>query len=132
MDGAARFSQRDALATVLITVINILAGFLIGVFQLNIPFQDALKTSTVLTVCDGLVTVIPPLLVSVADGLVVTRASSDKTTGVDLTRQLLKKRPLCIASGVTFLLAPFLPRVVVCAPAEIPPGISVQSVGVIR
>jgi len=83
-------------------------------------------------VCDGLVTVIPPLLVSVADGLVVTRASSDKTTGVDLNPQLLKKRPLCIASGVTFLLAPFLPRVVVCAPAEIPPGISVQSVGVIR
>jgi flagellar biosynthesis protein FlhA len=107
MDGAARFSQRDALATVLITAINILAGFLIGVFQLNIPFQDALKTYTILTVGDGLVTMIPSLLVSVAGGLVVTRASSDKSIGVDLARQLSKKWPLRIASGVMFLLAAF-------------------------
>ena len=107
MDGAARFSQRDALATVLITAVNILAGFLIGVFQLNIPFQDALKTYTILTVGDGLVTMIPSLLVSVAGGLVVTRASSDKTIGVDLARQLSKKWPLRIASGVMFLLAAF-------------------------
>jgi flagellar biosynthesis protein FlhA len=113
MDGAARFSQRDALATILITAINILAGFLIGVFQLNIPFQDALKTYTILTVGDGLVTMIPSLLVSVAGGLVVTRASSDKTVGSDLTRQLFsKKYPLRIASGVMFLLAliPGLPK----------------------
>src|SRR5271169_5264318 len=94
MDGAARFSQRDALATILITAINILAGFLIGVFQLNIPFAEALKTYTVLTVGDGLVTMIPSLLVSMAGGLVVTRASSDKSIGVDLARQLSKKWPL--------------------------------------
>ena len=113
MDGAARFSQRDALATILITAINILAGFLIGVFQLNIPFQDALKTYTILTVGDGLVTMIPSLLVSVAGGLVVTRASSDKTVGADLTRQLFSKKwPLRIASGVMLLLAliPGLPK----------------------
>jgi flagellar biosynthesis protein FlhA len=107
MDGAARFSQRDALATVLITAINILAGFLIGVFQLNIQVVDALKTYTILTVGDGLVTMIPSLLVSVAGGLVVTRASSDKTIGVELGRQLSKKWPLRIASGVMFLLAAF-------------------------
>src|ERR1700730_2147350 len=53
MDGAARFSQRDALATILITAINIIAGFLIGVFQMNIPFDQALKTYTILTVGDG-------------------------------------------------------------------------------
>jgi flagellar biosynthesis protein FlhA len=113
MDGAARFSQRDALATILITAINILAGFLIGVFQLDIPFQDALKTYTILTVGDGLVTMIPSLLVSVAGGLVVTRASSDKTVGVDLVRQLFSKKwPLRIASGVMFILAliPGLPK----------------------
>src|SRR6202043_1554654 len=99
MDGAARFSQRDALATILITAINIVAGFLIGVFQLNIPFQDALKTYTILTVGDGLVTMIPSLLVSVAGGLVVTRASSDKTVGVELVRQLFSKKwPLRIAA----------------------------------
>src|SRR5580700_2714449 len=77
MDGAARFSQRDALATILITAINIVAGFLIGVFQLNIPLEQALKTYTILTVGDGLVTMIPSLLVSVAGGIVVTRTSSD-------------------------------------------------------
>jgi flagellar biosynthesis protein FlhA len=113
MDGAARFSQRDALATILITAINILAGFLIGVFQLNIPFQDALKTYTILTVGDGLVTMIPSLLVSVAGGLVVTRASSDKTVGVELVRQLFSKKwPLRIAAGAMFLLAliPGLPK----------------------
>ncbi len=77
MDGAARFSQRDALATILITAINIVAGFLIGVFQLNIPFDQALKTYTILTVGDGLVTMIPSLLVSVAGGMVVTHIDSN-------------------------------------------------------
>ncbi len=64
MDGAARFNQRDSLATILITAINIVAGFLIGVFQLEFPFREALKTYTILTVGDGLVTLIPSLLVS--------------------------------------------------------------------
>src|SRR5215475_1820278 len=64
MDGAARFNQRDSLATILITAINIIAGFLIGIFQLGIPFKQALQTYTILTVGDGLVTMIPSLLVS--------------------------------------------------------------------
>jgi len=106
MDGAARFSQRDALATILITAINIVAGFLIGVFQQGIPFQEALKTYTVLTVGDGLVTIIPSLLVSVAGGMIVTRASSDSTLGVDLGQQLLRSRlPLWITAGVMAGLA---------------------------
>jgi flagellar biosynthesis protein FlhA len=113
MDGAARFSQRDALATILITAINIVAGFLIGVFQLHIPFDQALKTYTILTVGDGLVTMVPSLLVSVAGGLVVTRASSDATVGTEMGRQLLtKKRPLQIAAGAMFILGliPGLPK----------------------
>ena len=57
MDGAARFSQRDSLATILIMAINIIAGFLIGVFQQGVPFQEALRTYTILTVGDGLVTI---------------------------------------------------------------------------
>src|ERR1700689_4432010 len=97
MDGAARFSQRDALATILITAINIVAGFLIGVFQLPIPFDQALKTYTVLTVGDGLVTMIPSLLVSVAGGMVVTRTSTDASIGSEFGTQLLtKKGPLRI------------------------------------
>jgi len=113
MDGAARFNQRDAIATILITAINIIAGFLIGVFQLDIPFHEALKTYTVLTVGDGLVTMIPSLLVSMAGGIVVTRASSDATLSVDVGRQVLsRRRPLLIASGVMLALAaiPGLPK----------------------
>ena len=112
MDGAARFNQRDAIATILITAINIIAGFLIGVFQLDIPFREALKTYTVLTVGDGLVTMIPSLLVSMAGGMVVTRASSDSTLSSDVGRQLLARRPLMIASGVMLALAaiPGLPK----------------------
>jgi flagellar biosynthesis protein FlhA len=112
MDGAARFNQRDAIATILITAINIIAGFLIGVFQLNIPFREALKTYTVLTVGDGLVTMIPSLLVSMAGGMVVTRATSDSTLSVDVGRQVLSRRPLLIATGVMLTLAaiPGLPK----------------------
>src|SRR5689334_7416375 len=113
MDGAARFSQRDSIATILITAINIIAGFLIGVLQQGVPFQEALKTYTVLTVGDGLVTMIPSLLVSVAGGMVVTRASSDRSLSTDLGAQLFNSsRPLWIASGVmtTLALIPGLPK----------------------
>jgi flagellar biosynthesis protein FlhA len=114
MDGAARFSQRDALATVLITAINIIAGFLIGVFYHGVQLSEALKTYTILTVGDGLVTMIPSLLVSVAGAMVATRASSESSLGVDLTRQLLpRSHPLWIVSGVmgTLGLIPGLPKV---------------------
>src|SRR6202140_4441945 len=113
MDGAARFSQRDSLATILVTAINIIAGFLIGVFQLNIPLAEAARTYTVLTVGDGLVTMIPSLLVSVAGGIVVTRTSSEVTVGVEFGRQLFSRRgPLRIAAGVMLLLGliPGLPK----------------------
>jgi len=113
MDGAARFNQRDALATILITAINIIAGFLIGVFQLDIPFREALKTYTVLTVGDGLVTMIPSLLVSMAGGMVLTRASSPTSLASDLSSQVFgRRRPLWIAAGVMLALAaiPGLPK----------------------
>jgi flagellar biosynthesis protein FlhA len=114
MDGAARFNQRDSLATILITAINIVAGFLIGVFQQGIPFQEALKTYTILTVGDGLVTMIPSLLVSVAGGLVITRASSEASLGSDVGKQLFgKKRPLWLAGAAVIALAliPGLPKI---------------------
>ena len=113
MDGAARFSQRDSLATILILVINIVAGFLIGVFQHGLPFQQALKTYTILTVGNGLVSIIPSLLVSVAGGIVVTRAGSDHSLGFDIQKQMLAtSRPLWIVSGVLFALAliPGMPK----------------------
>jgi flagellar biosynthesis protein FlhA len=112
MDGAARFNQRDALATILITAVNIIAGFLIGVFQLDIPFREALRTYTVLTVGDGLVTMIPSLLVSMAGGMVLTRASSGTSLSSDLGQQLLTRRPLMLAGLVMLALAaiPGLPK----------------------
>ena len=76
MDGAAKFNQRDSLATVLLTVINIVAGLAIGVFQQGTDLMTAVKTYTILTVGDGLVTMIPSLLVTIAGGMVLTRASS--------------------------------------------------------
>src|SRR5271166_3485860 len=114
MDGAARFSQRDSMATILIMAINIVAGFLIGVFQQGVPFQQALKTYTILTVGDGLVVIIPSLLVSVAGGIVVTRAASDHSLGSDIGAQMFRTaRPLWIVSGCLLSLAliPGMPKI---------------------
>jgi flagellar biosynthesis protein FlhA len=113
MDGAARFSQRDSLATILIMAINIIAGFLIGVFQQGIPFEEALKTYTILTVGDGLVSILPSLLVSIAGGIVVTRAASKDSLGVNVRKQLLSSpRLLWIGGGVLAALGliPGLPK----------------------
>jgi flagellar biosynthesis protein FlhA len=113
MDGAARFSQRDSLATILVVAINIIAGFLIGVFQQGVPFQEALKTYTILTVGDGLVSILPSLLVSVAAGIVVTRAASKESLGININKQLFSSpRLLWIAAGALTAmgLIPGLPK----------------------
>jgi flagellar biosynthesis protein FlhA len=113
MDGASRFTQRDAVASIIITSINILAGFLIGVLQHGMDLQRALQTYTVLTIGDGLVTVIPALMISVSGGLIVTRASSDTKLGSDVQRQIFSNsQPLLLASGVLVAMAAFpgLPR----------------------
>ena len=108
MDGASRFTQRDAVASVLITAINIIAGFLIGVLQHGMELKRALETYTVLTIGDGLVTVIPALMVSISGGLIVTRASSDARLSADLQKQILSDpQPLFLASGVLTLMAFF-------------------------
>lgn len=113
MDGAARFNQRDSMATILITAINIIAGLLIGVLQQGADLSTAVKTYTILTVGDGLVTMIPSLLVSIAGGIVLTRASSSGSLDNELGTQLLRGRnTLWIACGVLLALAliPGLPK----------------------
>jgi flagellar biosynthesis protein FlhA len=108
MDGASRFTQRDAVASILITSINIIAGFLIGVFQHGMDFQHALATYTVLTIGDGLVTVIPALMVSVSGALIVTRASSDNQLGSEVRKQIFSNpQPLMLSGGVLVALAAF-------------------------
>ncbi len=108
MDGASRFTQRDAVASIIITFINIAAGFLIGVLQHGMDIRKALETYTVLTIGDGLVTVIPALMISVSGGLVVTRASSDGRLAHDLRRQVFgEPQPLLLAAGVLLALSGF-------------------------
>ncbi|MBV9680130.1 MAG: FHIPEP family type III secretion protein, partial [Acidobacteriaceae bacterium] len=108
MDGASRFTQRDAIASILITAINIIAGFLIGVLQHGMELKRALQTYTVLTIGDGLVTVVPALMISVSGGLIVTRATSESRVSEDFRKQLFgKAEPLLLASGVLVALAAF-------------------------
>lgn len=114
MDGATRFTQRDAVASLLITGINIIAGFLIGVLQHGMEMREALATYTVLTIGDGLVTVIPALMISISGGLIVTRAGSDMQMGEDFERQLFgDPQPLWLTAGVLLALGvmPGLPKV---------------------
>ncbi|MGH9632565.1 MAG: flagellar biosynthesis protein FlhA, partial [Bryobacteraceae bacterium] len=108
MDGASRFTQRDAIASILITGINIIAGFLIGVLQHGMDLRHALETYTVLTIGDGLVTVIPALMISVSGGLIVTRATSENRLGTEFQKQLFgSSQPLLLSSGVLIALAAF-------------------------
>src|SRR5579883_677902 len=108
MDGASRFTQRDAVASILITAINIVAGFLIGVFQNGMDLTRAFSTYTVLTIGDGLVTVIPALMVSVSGGMIVTRASSEERLGAGVRRQVFSNpQPLLLGGGVLIAMAAF-------------------------
>ncbi|HUB32783.1 MAG TPA: flagellar biosynthesis protein FlhA [Bryobacteraceae bacterium] len=113
MDGASRFTQRDAVAAILITGINIVAGFLIGVLQHGMDLGRALETYTVLTIGDGLVTVIPALMISVSGGLIVTRAASEAKLGTEFQRQIFGQwQPLLLAAGVLCAMAllPGMPK----------------------
>ena len=101
MDGAIRFTQRDAMASMLITLINIIGGLFIGVFQYNMPVVTALTMFTVLTIGDGLVTAIPSLLISIAGGLVTTHAASDVSMGQGITTQLFSNpKPVYFGAGI--------------------------------
>src|SRR5580698_2360659 len=113
MDGAARFNQRDSLATILITAINIIARLLIGTLQQGVELGEAARTYTVLTVGDGLVTIIPSLLVSIAGGITLTRANSATLLGGEIRQQLLSRpATLYMASAVSALmcLIPGMPK----------------------
>ncbi len=114
MDGAVRFTQRDAIAAIIIVVINIVGGLAIGVFQKGLNPGDAAKTYTVLTVGDGLITALPALLVAVAGGVITTRAAQQQALGEAVIGQLLiSPRPLKIAAGTLLALGlvPGLPKV---------------------
>ena len=113
MDGASKFVRGDAIAGIIITLINIVGGLIIGVLQQSMSISAAARNYTLLTVGDGLVTQIPALIVSTAAGIVVTRASSRSDLGSSLSRQLLlHPRAIGIVAAILFLLAliPGLPK----------------------
>jgi flagellar biosynthesis protein FlhA len=114
MDGASKFVRGDAVAGLIITVVNIVGGLTIGVLQQGLGLGRALETYTILTVGDGLVTQLPALLLSTASGIVVTRAAAESDLSKDLLDQLTQRpRALRMAGGIlaSFALVPGLPAV---------------------
>lgn len=121
MDGASKFVKGDAIASIVITVINILGGFAIGVGQRGMTLADAATRYTLLSVGDGLVSQIPALLISTATGIIITRAASEANMGADVTGQLMSEpKVLFVAGGVLFGLGlvpglPMLPFAVLAS-----------------
>ena len=114
MDGALKFVRGDAVAGIMITIVNIVAGFTIGVFQQGMPMADAASVYMILTIGDGLVAQLPTLLISTASGLIVTRTAGSANLGKDLVDQLfVSPRAMGIASGFLLFMAlvPGMPTV---------------------
>jgi len=113
MDGATKFVKGDAIAGIVIILINIVGGLAIGIVQLGMPWSEALRTFTLLTVGDGIVTQIPSLVIAVATGIIITRAASDGQLGAEIPRQILSQpRALAVvgAALVGILLLPGFPK----------------------
>ena len=110
MDGATKFVKGDAIASMVMVIINLLFGIIIGVVQMGLPFAEAATHFSKLTVGDGIVSQIPALLISTATGIVVTRASSKGSLGQDITGQLFAQAKLLyVAGGTIILLGLFTP-----------------------
>ncbi|MGF7125858.1 flagellar biosynthesis protein FlhA [Natronobacillus azotifigens] len=109
MDGASKFVKGDAIAGIIIVLINIIFGLIIGMMQENMSFQQAISTYMQLTVGDGLVSQIPALLIATATGIVVTRTASEGNLSSDVTGQLLQYPHLLYIAGGTILLFGFTP-----------------------
>lgn len=104
MDGATKFVKGDAIAGIIIVIINLLFGIIIGVVQFGLPFGEAAVKFSTLTVGDGLVSQIPALLISTATGIVVTRAASKGNLGGDITGQLFNQPKLLYVAAATITL----------------------------
>ncbi|WP_372652479.1 flagellar biosynthesis protein FlhA [Halobacteriovorax sp.] len=113
MDGASKFVRGDAIAGILITFINVLAGIAIGVMQYDLSAGDAAEVFTLLTVGDGLISQIPALVISTAAGIIITRNTSEDSLGSQITNQFkVHPKAIYIASGTLFVFAviPGLPK----------------------
>ncbi|HEV2997967.1 MAG TPA: flagellar biosynthesis protein FlhA, partial [Solirubrobacteraceae bacterium] len=113
MDGASKFVKGDAMAAVIITAINLIGGIVVGVMQHHLGFSEAVQQFSLLTIGDGLAAQIPALLIAVASGIIVTRATSERDLGSDIAEQILnQRRAPMVAAGVIglFALVPGLPK----------------------
>jgi flagellar biosynthesis protein FlhA len=113
MDGASKFVKGDAIAGIIIVLINIVAGWTIGVLQMGMSWDDALQRFTLLTIGDGIATQLPALVISVATGIIVTRSSADRELGTEVVKQLssVPRIPLIVAGVLSvLLLLPGMPK----------------------
>ncbi|HMJ03471.1 MAG TPA: flagellar biosynthesis protein FlhA, partial [Conexibacter sp.] len=113
MDGASKFVKGDAMAAVLIVLINLIGGIVVGIMQMGMPFSEAIQHFSLLTIGDGLAAQIPALLISVATGIIVTRAASDTDLGSDIANQITGQRKAPMVAGAVicaFALVPGLPK----------------------
>ena len=114
MDGASKFVKGDAIAGIIITLVNICGGLVIGIVQRGMEFQNALSTYTLLTVGDGLVSQIPALLISTSAGIIVTKTASEASLGTEVSAQLFAQpKAMFLSAGVLAALGivPALPQV---------------------
>ncbi|MEJ0027199.1 MAG: flagellar biosynthesis protein FlhA [Rhizomicrobium sp.] len=113
MDGASKFVKGDAVAGIIILLIDIVAGWIVGVAQMGMPWNDALATFTLLTIGDGIVTQVPALIISVATGIIITRSSADRQLSTEVFSQLssVPKIPLIVLGTLLLLLLlPGMPK----------------------
>ncbi len=113
MDGASKFVKGDAIAGIIILLINIVAGLIVGVVQMGMSWGDALHRFTLLTIGDGIATQLPALIISIATGIIVTRSSADKQLSAEIFRQLASEPriPLIVmAVMVALMLLPGMPK----------------------
>ena len=110
MDGASKFVKGDAIAGIIITLVNIIAGFLIGVFQHNMDLANAASTYTILTIGDGLVGQIPALMVSTATGIIITRTTNSDTNFAEgVIKQLMRDYKVILIVGTILIFMAFIP-----------------------
>lgn len=109
MDGATKFVKGDAIASIVITLINFIAGVIIGMVQGTGSFSDVLSIYTIATVGDGLVSQLPALLISTAAGMIVTRAASDSSLSTDISTQFISQPMVLLVSGIVLIAMSLIP-----------------------
>ena len=109
MDGASKFVRGDAIAGILITAINLIGGIGVGVLQMGLSVSESVKTFTLLSVGDGLVSQIPALLISTSAGIIVTRSSSNLRLGTDVAKQVFSSRRAIWGTGILLYVLMLVP-----------------------